>query len=529
MNAESLRPKIPQGESGKDADPHRDAMLPPEPTLQVSYVIPIRGEVTNGNFFKQLRDFTNQRRIPKENFEVVYLRNNPPNDAEKEARYEQENAQVLASIEYIQGSREELPDELEPWQEKIIKRAKENRLRVQTRHVSVDGEYNGSHRDNILIIHKIGENVAVNRFRKIKVNGAVVIVDADYRIGAESTHNIVTQLLDDPEAGMLRIPILLHPMPGEGGKELVKTSPMEQFSNAARVLEITVRGRQSGGWYAIKSESLGIQRPYDEDLTSHRDILRPSEGIVKPSHDIKFYTKDRALPTGEGGEFSLRRQGQLHEIKKIKLQHPALTTLVDVYERYPASVHIRSVAAGIFQEQFGTKPWAADIIKKVQAGEAIRGAMIWIAEDTPDVSARDYVTLMEGIMRKLVGEDNVATFERTVAQERRIQELWHLKRMNAIENIVEKAYKQSDDQSLSANDILPSPQSEDAHILKLNPWMIDEVNQLRKTTPDKKTGLLKLRSDYPEYLSQYEQTEFIQGTAILHGINTYLERHALAA
>lgn len=34
-----------------------DALKPPEKNLRLSYVIPIRGEVNNGNFFLQLRDF----------------------------------------------------------------------------------------------------------------------------------------------------------------------------------------------------------------------------------------------------------------------------------------------------------------------------------------------------------------------------------------------------------------------------------------------------------------------------------------
>lgn len=269
--------------------PRMEGLKSPEHDLKITYVIPIRGEIKNGNFFSQLNDFTNQREIEKTAYEVIYVVNNPKNNDDIHNKYIFENDLINQSIQYIQGEREHVPYELAAWEEKIVKRARQNRLRVHNLEV-VDDHFDKSEFGNTIEGVRIaGENAVKDRFQALGRDGVIVTFDADTRLGVHTTRQIQEQLYDQPDVSMLRIFYDLHPTPGEGTAEHTASSAQERFFHTCGNIQLLLDKDHMKGWYAIKAQALEKRSTRDTSLSGLRETLGPTTGQVSVAQDIKLY------------------------------------------------------------------------------------------------------------------------------------------------------------------------------------------------------------------------------------------------
>lgn len=510
--------------------PVLDGIRPPELNLHIAYVIPIRGEVSNGNFFKQIRNFTNQRRADKNSFEVLYVRNNPDNNFEIHDRFEPENQTVFEAVQFIQGARDELPDQLEAWQADILTRAKQNRLRVQTLDIKtstlVGRDDFGDYIDGSRVV---GENLAVERFRMLGRNGAVVTLDADTRIGAETTAQVREQLLDDPHVDILRISYDYQRTPGEGDNRLFHTSPAHRYGKMMENINYAVRGRERSGWYAVKSESLGTRTTIGYKLAGRRDLLLQNNN-VKQSHGIHMAVQDRARDFGVGGGYgSIRKKGLVSiyaepEVDELNKVHPAFLLLPQIYERYKGNERIREVTVGLLEKYFAQFSWLLPVRARAEIGGRIMDDLLVRRHNLPDLTPDQVASVTYDLVAALSGERR-EELERIVSERVQVEAEHHEVHRAAIQRALERAFQLPGDHNFTVEDLQAEPgQTEEAHFIRMNPWLIKEI-QDRRVGYSPQTAMGVLIEKYPEYCQPFSETHFMKANAILAGVNAFVEAH----
>ena len=73
-----------------------EIISPFSPDLKVIFVVPIRGEVNNGNFFSLLKDMVRQT-AQKNTFELVLVVNQGTNH-----RFADENDQIISTVKFLE-------------------------------------------------------------------------------------------------------------------------------------------------------------------------------------------------------------------------------------------------------------------------------------------------------------------------------------------------------------------------------------------------------------------------------------------
>jgi len=136
----------------------RNLIRPPENELTVAYVVPIQGEVRNGNVFHQLKDYSRQNIAP-EAFEVIYVVNNSIEDASNRTDAFAENERLFSILEFASGKTSEPPDGLAPWEFNAANAARSRDVRIQI----IDLSTQGMQEKNIQAARTIGDNLAVKR------------------------------------------------------------------------------------------------------------------------------------------------------------------------------------------------------------------------------------------------------------------------------------------------------------------------------------------------------------------------------
>lgn len=500
----------------------RNALTTPKRDLKVIYVIPIRGEVDNGNFFLQLKDFTRQRVVGKDEFEVIYVRNNKPEDIITQNQFYRENVTILSAIEYIQGSSDVIPAGLEYWQVQILQSARANKLRAQTIATPTKFLSDTDVDHNIESSRVLGENQAVERLRSVGIDGAIVMMDADTRIHGDSTRQVAEQLVDNPNIGMLKIPYDM--IPGEGGREIFETTALNRFINNCTTIRNALRGWQDAGWYAIKAESLGIVDPSMASVYQ-RDAIQPTQGDVKLASGIIFWTEDRARPRDIGGQFGSRRYNHLDDNynkhnEEFKLEHPALTLLLDIYENNLGNADLRSKVSQQLETYFSTEQWFPEIKAKILRGESVSYYQILLnARHQNLVSAKQYAELVYSIMRNLSSESNDGFNDIVIAEVER-ERRRHNMVINSVHRLLSNAYTLPTGRKLRIEDIQATPhkQTLEAHFLQANPWIIEALQQARATYDSQAEAFLALQLQFPEFLLTFEDTNYTYANALILGI-----------
>ena len=509
-----------------------DLLKPPESNLQIAYVIPIRGEVANGNFFKQIRNFTNQRNTPKDLYEVLYVRNNPDINPKIQRQFIPENQTIADAIAYIQGGNEMMPEDLEEWQQSILANAKKQKLRVRTIEAPITDVKKTHFGDYIEAARIIGENLAKQRFADIKYNGAIVTFDADTRIGVETTSQIREQLLDRPNVGMLTIRYDLDPTPGEGGENLFRTSPAERFVQSMRSLTRIIDGMSKHDWFAIKANSLEEQNPEINALAFFRARLRPTEGEEVQAYGMKIYVQDRHRELGVGGDYGDMRRDTMNpydiesSINPEFLSHPALSLLVNIYGKHRSNPTLRLQVGTILRRYFQDADWLPQAINLLQKGESLSSLIFRIRINTNLVSFDEVAIITWDIIRSLSG-DKRSEFDEIVNRTIREEQVRHTMRLGAIERTFEKAFALPSDQSLTVEAIQTAPgrETEEAHFLRSNPWLLQELKTRRKSVMSREFSWEVVKEKYPEYAEPFEKTTFEKANATLLGVIDFLERN----
>ena len=313
----------------------RDVLLPPNPELKVVYVVPIRGEIQNGNFFFLLRDFVEQT-ASKADFEALFVVNNSKDDVGSEAFFD--NQLILEVLRYIDGVTSTLDVPMKDWERALVERAKLQKLALYAIDFSLQGTFPKSKDgDKIEKARTIGDNVAVSRLNQTKIGGegAVVVFDADGRLNRTATQGIVEQLVQDPNLEMIKIKYDF--IPGEGGPEIFETTSRQRF--LVVLMELIHFGKvRVGGWFATKAKSLGQRDP---DVAQPKERDRRHESLInvqRADNAAQFYTKDRAQDPDAGGLFSVLRyfgihsQSQSLNFFRQNIEHPAFTVLTHIFQ-----------------------------------------------------------------------------------------------------------------------------------------------------------------------------------------------------
>lgn len=203
---EYLIENLPDSEErvGESMDPH----------CEVSVVIPAYGE--RDWIFRPLESLANQKGVKPEQYEVIFVINNPPSEPEKEggatdADYERklehyrksagpdgENAQVLKIIEYINGRDVEV--ELNQYERKVIEEIKKKGIKIFAIDKASPGETLPEQDANVGGARNRGVAEAVARFyEQKKKNGIIAQTDSDSKADEHYIKNLIKAFGERPE------------------------------------------------------------------------------------------------------------------------------------------------------------------------------------------------------------------------------------------------------------------------------------------------------------------------------------------
>ncbi len=505
-----------------------DGTLPPENELRVSYVVPIRGEVDNGNFFLQLRDLTRQTGITKDAFEVLYVRNNKPGDIQSQNGYYIENQTILSVIRYIQGVTNDLPTGLDDWQKDIVSLARNSKLRVQTISIPQELLSDTDVEANIEGSRVTGENYEIERYRGIGANGAIVMMDTDTRIGLNTSQQIMTQLVDKSDVGMLMVQYDL--IPGEGGEALFKTASHERFIHNRENVDTALAGYQSSGWYAIKADSLGI-RDSRTASGSSRDSMHPIKGKSVLATDIRLYSQDRARPGTEGGSFGHQRflEGITpDDIEEYRYEYPA-NILLHLYKINITDESMRRRIAQATRTLFPGVNWIDALEKQMIEGDTIYKIIPYDDKDMYVLSAKEYAEVTRNIIRELFPE-STQILEEYVEAELKREAMRHASSITMIRQLLRSVYQLPRGTTVTLQSIVGenSQNTRVYNFLRDNQWVIDILQRVRLEYDSQEEAFTYLQGEFPDFLLPFEETEFVYANAMILGTARFVNMHRVS-
>lgn len=516
-----------------------DAITSPEKNLQVSYVFPIRGEISNLNFFFQLRDLSRQTGIAKDSYEVIYVRNNKPEDVALRNDAYEENNTLLAAIQYIKGETDTPPQNLNGVQKDILEFAKKSNLRIHT--VMLPTRFFADRPGkNIERSRAYGQNIAKQRFESIGRNGAIVPLDGDMRIDPHATEEISKQLLSDSDAGMLDL--FWDSIPGEGGELLFRTTFSHRFDfNNLLLYDLVQHKRPTFHFYAVKANSVNIFDP-EEYTADTRDILTPLEdtGQIKHVNNVKIYTQDRAKPYNTAGGFAeLRGYGlknhsdHLFDKYNSKCVHPFYNILVELYNRDKDNPAIKEKTISLLQryspEHKRYPPehkWVDEILQRIENGENLVQNVSAYDMDSLKVDPRTYAESLYHIFNELLTDQSKDIFEKVVGAELRREKLRQRLIQHNVRELLQKTYSLPHRDKVEFSDLFaerPTKINQLEVFLHQNTWILSELTAVRQEYSSPEEAYQWLQRKYPDFLSSFENTPYAYPNAVVLGVIKFLE------
>lgn len=501
-----------------EASQERDTVPEVSQELKVVYVVPVKGEVSNGNIFQILKDLLRQD-CAIDDFELVLVVNNTQEEIGGELFHE--NQTILDIAAYMNGQ-SDLPA-LQSWQAQIVEMAKKKQLKV----VALDHSSVGFERKNISKARTIGDNLAIDRLSEadIKGEGAIVLMDIDTRIGRSSTTGIIDSLVQDKNVGMLKVQY--DTIPGEGGKNIYRTSAERRFFKA--VSRVSDYGRPPTAlWYVIKASELGKEDP-EKAMVSLRDNQKSRRTTLNAPSSVSFHTQDRARPGDVGGQFGERRLTFLDDddTPTENIEHPVLGFIGAIYRigNGKNNVQFRRLLVDYLSTFDGFSQRISDALAK---GESITHFReIRALEKNNKVDVHDYGDTLLKMLRDLLGDiapTELALLERKVVENKRRERMRHELARNSILKILEKVFPVLEVQhQISKDDFVGQLSEKELDFLRRNNWIIDEINQAYEVGDSFEEVVAKLTLVFPDILKTFDDTRYGRSTAICFAVTQFFE------
>jgi hypothetical protein len=505
----------------------KDSIPPVDPELKVVYVVPIKGEVGTGNFFYLLKDLIRQS-AAKKDYEVIFVVNNL--QYESGGEFFVQNQLILDIIAFINDQQQALP-KLPKWGEAIVLAAKAQNVKI----VALDHSSNAAVEKNISRVRTFGDNLAVDRLEQaqIKGEGAIVLMDADTRIGRDSTQSIIEELVTQPDIGMLKINY--DQIPGEGGRGIFLTTAQERFRRSLFYLGNFGRPG-SAGWYVIKAAELGTRDP-DKVTIFDQDQQKSSRKTLPGSKQIRFLNQDRARRS-VGGMFGEQRATGLEHIVERKkdpqhVSHPLFLLLEKVYER---NAHAQPLNPSPELILAAFKKILPNILHpKIEQHIKQRGSLFFendYQKMRVRIDSKDYGKALLEVFSVLLEDapSEMAQLQESVTENIRQEKLRHAIATNQAKLFMRRVYThfQSDPQ-LNETEItsLLTENATETYMhtfLETQDWIIPEILDALHRTTSLLDFMNLLASRFPDFLLPFDETEFGESTATASGVAKFLDQ-----
>lgn len=515
---------------------------PPDPQLQMSIVIPVFREYENGNIFRVIAALTKQRADPH-SFETTLVVNNTIEARKKSQPGYEENLRTLEVVRYLQGEREDPPEDITALQKNILDEAKRHGIRLHAIDLT-DGlpEVHMGRVRNIGLQHTLQRLAAVGQ----ESRGVVAQLDADALPRTTFVGNVQKFFLANPTTDTLFNRVEFTP---EGHERLYATVGQERWTYAMSlwndILRQPARSHpQAGGPQIIATVDAwkkvhGVPEvPTREDSAAAERLLNNTRYAIGTTiaHDLT----DRAREESFDGHNRLQGIAtKTPDANRCILEtHPRLLFLKKalacadytsrVMEKYAQGKDDGKEIATIFQQfhvPFHKETY--DNVLKTKKSYDLRTNHLQeyiltlpadIATDrqrsfnlAPSAYARE---LLDVLKEQFSNQPHIITLlQRNIVRIIRREGKRHEAMRQCVERAVRLVYRYKK--------IPPDIFREDPIItttLASAPWMLGKLQQLRKDRKTPENALASLKLEYPELLQPFEETQFLRPAAILHGI-----------
>ncbi|MDD9898325.1 MAG: hypothetical protein OXU45_04910 [Candidatus Melainabacteria bacterium] len=465
--------KAYEQDDAEDIAADRSSLPAPKAELELVAVVPISGELSNSNFFLQLKDLARLNLEP-ERFELIYVVNNTKASKKNLRDNYRENQLILDLIQYLNGETVDLPSRLQAWQAEIIEEAKRKKINIR----SLDLSSEGVSEKNITRDRIQGHRLAHRRLAETG-DGIVITLDADTRFRQDLLQNTIDQI---NTRGLNMINFVpdyqLSETPKSRGMDFALSHPEHRFKHhyfkLARLLSCPTRSN----WKAYRASSLDLPVRFDLDSHAIMHSLEPSSHVGR-AYGFELYTSDRARDHDTGGQCGATR-------------------LTDFVNQDYESEAFRAINAHSFLARYleGRSLCPADLCSAIEFAESIREKL---REEIDRSDHHFFDSLINESIRK----------ERA--------------RFGYKRSLVHRLIKSEFDVNENLGKPIFERGSYGADFLARNSWFEAKIFSLYAGHDDPAAAIEAAAEQYPEFLGDFDRTEYTKATAILAGINKFLE------
>lgn len=527
----------------------KEIETPPSPELKVSCIIPVFDEYENGNIFRFLESFTKQN-APVEDYELIFVVNNRVDDAQENSRVYQDNQKTLQVESYLK-SKGILPEGLNEYQAKILKKVKEMRMAVHMLDLTQGVER------NMGLIFDIGYQQAISRFDQAttrKKRGAISMLAADVLVSHDYIQKISQHFADgNTEAAFAAADSVVV----EGSEQIYQSTYAYQYQLEKWLLSYLLY-KESAGITGISGPRIitsvaGYEKVggVNREMGSNEDFDLAERLMAKTNYemasDIRIYIGDRARESGFDAK--ARHMGMTDPLNIV--EHSPVVGLLAKrligIEAEDSDILVKVDKLGEIFEQYNLlfdKQVFADTLRQIEALPKYDYHYPWLTDD-PEIRRMDreneiretislYLTLLgeKEIITPLeyteklieIIEHNAnprekQTFKRLITRNKHNEAIRLQENVSIVGQSLDRAYVLSADKINVEELELTVKQRE---FLERNPWMIDKLRELRTTQSDAESAFTSLREEYPDLLKPLDSSPHRLATAQIRAINQFL-------
>jgi hypothetical protein len=468
-------------------------------------VIPIKAEVENGNIFNLIDDFNHQTHIKASDIRYVFAINNEINENGSECSW-QENLKLIEIFKYINGDIDRAPEFLENWQLEILNQAREKQLNCDYIHIKLPIQK----RCPIEYSRAFALNLVVEELKKNGRLDDVILTsfDADSRLEPDFFKSIFDQFNEHaPDV----VSIDFDDIAVSGPPDLFKTHQLARF-RALRKNIISSFITNNVDWRAYKASHQKSLNPLQANAFINRSFEINGKRVILPN--LKMKSLDRVAKDSDAGAFSISR---LNEVLEPRAFHQEIGNpkeyLGDYLERLEAqgSVFDADSFSQIQKDNKAFKDFYAQCDPQLKEKELSPLNFARFFEELVRFMIKDSEqekTELDSMLNASISKEKITRdTKRFFIQEIFKQALASFRKMKPLK--IEDVYKDGSRRNF---------------FLKENSWLIKIINDAIIDSHDEEEAWLNLVDELPEYLKDFEDTEFSLANAKMVAIRNFIAK-----
>lgn len=514
----------------REKSPHKEAVE--KQKLRLAIVVPIFNEYRNGNLIELIRWFSKQSHPSLT--EGIFVVNNTAALAGDRADEFLDNQQSLKIIGLTQN-KEPLPDNLTDYERQAIEAARQKNIKIHT--IDLSSPENAPGKREIGKIRNIGVEMAIQHFEKQELDdrGIIAMLDADSLPEPGYIRKVINHFPKDSEAKALFVSMDYTPALETSG-QLTQALFQAQFNliherlmaiigdNTSLMMSTpqiiaTVRAfKQIGG---VPDMDKGEDRRLGENLITS----------VNTAYDggIRVLTQDRAragsydgkdrLESLEGGTSRFTQSLELVNFKidlltarltRIiktgeKITPEQLNSLLEEHQLAPDPTRAKSEIEPLWErsQNLGTdflKIFLSDRLGYLQR-QGIEGT----------VPLGEYVADLHNYLSQKAGENEKQRLQTFLRRTKRKENLLRSQRRTLVRHVMKEKVADRD----------PTLSPYQNNILKRNPWMVNEIEQLNPSLSEKEKTLL-IEEKFAELLKPLADTRYQEDMVTFRVLTDFL-------